>query len=159
MQPLIIRRHHGHTYCTTEYLSADGWLRTTWQGFVSAAEAQHGAQGALEALGQMTVPYLLNDNTQLQGPWFDSVNWLEHVWAPQAKRLGLRYVAHVPQPHTEHDLSNLLIHKPFLDSFELQLFATVEAAEAWLRDCKHRHDAAGLAGGSDFGPSPSRAAA
>ena len=64
-------RHKGQAYCTTEYISAGGWLRTTWQGFVSAAAAR----GALRALGQ--VPYLLNDNSQLQGPCFDSVSWLE----------------------------------------------------------------------------------
>ncbi|MEJ7661605.1 MAG: hypothetical protein WKG07_19455 [Hymenobacter sp.] len=161
MMPLIIRRHNGHAYCTTEYILTDGWLRTTWQGFVSAAEAQSGAQGALEALSQQSVPYLLNDNSQIQGPWFDSVSWLEQVWAPQAERMGLRYVAHVSQPHTESDLSNLLTHNPFTDRFELQVFATVEAAQDWLRDCKHRNDTAGLAGGADFGPSPSssRAAA
>ncbi len=156
MLPLIIRRHNGQPYCTTEFVAAEGWLRTTWQGFISAAEARQGAEGALEALGQVPVPYLLNDNSQIQGPWFDSVAWLEQVWAPQAERMGLRYVAHVAQPHTESDLSNLLAHNPFGDRFEVQLFATVEMAREWLHDCQQRHDAAG---GTDSAPLPSQAAA
>jgi hypothetical protein len=40
---------------------------------------------------------LLNDNSQLTGPWFESTDWLAHVWLPQAEHLGLRYVAHVVQ--------------------------------------------------------------
>lgn len=158
MSPLIIRRHNGHPYCTTEFVAAEGWLRTTWQGFVSATDAQRGAEGALEALSQQSVPYLLNDNSQIQGPWFDSAAWLEQVWAPQAERMGLRYVAHVAQPHTESDLSNVLAHNPFADRFEVQLFSTVEMAQDWLRDCKRRADAAsGTAAAAD--PAPNRAAA
>ena len=156
MTPLIIRRHNGEAYCATEYLPADGWLLTTWQGFVSAAEAQDGARGALEALSQKAVPYLLNDNSQIQGPWFDSVSWLEQVWAPQAERMGLRYVAHVSQPHTESDFSNLMVHNPLADVFELQVFTTVEAAQDWLRDCKRRHDPVSEA---DADPVPGQVAA
>ncbi len=137
--PRILRHANGQAFCTTEYVADEHWLRTTWQGFVSPLEAERGAQVILEPLSMLPVHYLLNDNSQLQGPWFDSIDWLQRVWAPQAARLGLRYVAHVLQPHTEADLSTLLATHPFEGQFELQLFSTVEGAAAWLHDCQ-RHD-------------------
>ncbi|QKG52172.1 hypothetical protein [Hymenobacter sp. BRD67] len=136
--PSIVRHPNGLAYCITEYVPAEHWLRTTWQGFVSPADAEKGALAALEPLGLQAIPYLLNDNSQIQGPWFDSAAWLQHVWAPQANRLGLRYVAHVAQPHTEGDLGALLRHDPFAGQFELQIFSTMEQAKGWLHDCQRR---------------------
>jgi hypothetical protein len=60
------------------------------------------------------------------------------VWAPQATQLGLRFVAHVVQPHTESDLDTVLSHNPFADLFELQIFSTVGQAAAWLHECQQR---------------------
>lgn len=138
MSEPAIRRFANHAFCVTEYLPAEGWLRTTWQGFVAPFDAEQGAAGALEALRQLPSPYLLNDNSQIQGLWFDSIDWLQQVWAAQAAQLGLRYVAHVLQPHTEADLEQLLTNKPFANSFELQLFTNVEEAATWLRECQRR---------------------
>ncbi|TDN40370.1 hypothetical protein E4631_11500 [Hymenobacter sp. UV11] len=138
MSVSVIRHFADHAFCLTEYIPAECWLRTTWQGFVAPAHAEQGAAGALEALRQMPSPYLLNDNSQIRGPWFDSVDWLQRMWAPQATHLGLRYIAHVLQPHTEADLSSLLTKDPFADKFELQLFTTVEEAAVWLHECQRR---------------------
>lgn len=133
-----MRHANGQAFCTTEYIASERWLRTTWQGFVSPTEAEQGAQVILEPMNILPVHYLLNDNSQLQGPWFDSAEWLQQVWAPQAARLGLRYVAHVLQPHTEADLGTLLATHPFEGKFELQLFETAEDAATWLRDCRRQ---------------------
>jgi hypothetical protein len=137
--PLRVVRHFGGAaHCITEYIPAERWLRTTWQGFVSPADAEQGAQTVLEPLQSEPIPYLLNDNSQIQGPWFDSVSWLQRVWAPQAARLGLRYVAHVAQPHTEDDLGMVLQHHPFRNLFEVQVFSAVADATTWLRDCQRQ---------------------
>jgi hypothetical protein len=138
--PRIVRRANGQPFCTTEYIAAERWLRTTWQGFVSPADAEQGAQAAVEPLPISDVHYLLNDNSQLQGSWFDSIEWLQQVWAPQAAQLGIRYVAHVLQPHSEAELTSVLDQNPFAGQFELQLFSTVEEATAWLRDCRRQQE-------------------
>ncbi|MGI4741093.1 MAG: hypothetical protein ACRYG7_38495 [Janthinobacterium lividum] len=127
-----------HATCLTEYIPAERWLRTTWQGYVAPTSAEQGAEGMLEVLHMSPTRYLLNDNSQIQGPWFDSVDWLQQVWAPQATRLGLRYVAHVLQPHTEADLGLVLAKDPFAGEVELQLFTTVAEATRWLRECQQR---------------------
>ncbi|UOQ51381.1 hypothetical protein [Hymenobacter cellulosivorans] len=78
---------------------------------------------------------LLNDNSGVTGPWFDSIDWLEHVWAPQVAALGLRYVAHVLP--TNDFPSVLPPANTFAGQFELQIFSTVAEAEQWLRSCRH----------------------
>jgi hypothetical protein len=136
--PRIVRHSDGTAFCITEYTAAEGWLRATWKGYVTPEDAEQGATAALEPLQVSAVPYLLNDNSQIAGPWFDSLDWLQRVWAPQATQLGLRFVAHVMQPHTESDLDTILTHKPFADFFELQIFSTVGQAAAWLHECQQQ---------------------
>lgn len=133
----IMHHANGQPYCITECRPTDGWLQTTWLGFVSPADAEAGAQAALEPLCQGPVAGLLNDNSAIKGPWFDSISWLRHVWAPQAVRLGLRYIAHVAQPHTEADLGILFSRNPFSENIDLQIFTNVEDASDWLRTCLH----------------------
>ena len=131
-------RPSGQQYCCTEYREADHWLQATWTGFITTYDGQCGATELLRRLHLKRIPYLLNDNSQVQGPWFDSIDWLERIWAPRAERLGLRYVAHVLQPHIEDGLGLLLRHDPFAGKFELQFFDTLPEARLWLRDCQRR---------------------
>lgn len=65
--------------------------------------------------------YLLNDNSRIQGPWFDSMNWLQRA-----------------RPHTKDDLGSILWHNPFDNLFEVQVFLSVDEASDWLRDCRLR---------------------
>jgi hypothetical protein len=67
---------------------------------------------------------LLNDNSRLRGPWFDSLDWLSDVWVPQAARQSLRYVAYVAQTDCPNDIlsSRLLSTLPF----ELQIFTNLK---------------------------------
>lgn len=118
--------------CTLDYDETAGWLRATWLGYIDPHEAYSGAARFLGAMEKLHCPCLLNDNSQLSGPWFDSVEWLSTVWAPQAVRLGLRYIAHVVQPHDLLNEAATLANNPFGDKLTLQLFDTVASAEEWL---------------------------
>ena len=127
----------GGSYCLLTYDEANGWLRATWHGFVDAAEAMHGAESYLCGVAQMPCAYLLNDNLALRGPWFDSVEWLQHAWLPHARRLGLRYVAHVVQADTRTDVLTLNFPKFRAGGdLELQIFERLAEAEDWLRACQ-----------------------
>jgi hypothetical protein len=86
-----------HSFCDLSYNEAEGWLQAIWAGYVDQTEAQWGGQAYLEKVKQMPSAFLLNDNSALQGPWFESLDWLADVWVPQARELGLRYVAHIVQ--------------------------------------------------------------
>ncbi|SHJ53332.1 hypothetical protein SAMN02745146_3373 [Hymenobacter daecheongensis DSM 21074] len=108
------------------------WLHAIWLGYIDPQEAYNGASRFLTAMQELHCPYLLNDNSQLQGPWFDSVEWLRTVWGPQAQQLGLRCIAHVVQPQ---DLSDEATLAPlsFGPELQLQLFDDVVSAQDWLR--------------------------
>jgi hypothetical protein len=124
--------------CVLTYEKADGWLQATWTGHINPEQALTGARNYLTQVGAFRCLYLLNDNLALKGPWFDSTRWLEAAWLPQAERLGLRYVAHVVQADTQHDIMTLRYPRNHVsDSLELQLFHDVAAAEEWLRKCQH----------------------
>jgi hypothetical protein len=120
--------------CTLTYEKADGWLRATWTGYIETEQAISGALNYLDQVGPFHCLYLLNDNVELKGPWFDTTRWLQTAWLPQAERLGLRYVAHVVQTDTHNDIMTLKYPRNHLvDALELQLFTDVATAEDWLR--------------------------
>ena len=122
--------------CTLTFEESDKWLRATWRGFIDSEEALRGADNYLQQLAGIHCPYLLNDNTDLRGPWFDSLDWLMRIWAPRAAHMGLRYVAHVVQADTKHDTITNTPLTPATCLFELQFFDNVPEAEEWLRLCQ-----------------------
>jgi hypothetical protein len=122
--------------CTLSLERNDGWLRATWSGYVTTADAMSGALNYLAQVEPFHSYCLLNDNTSLRGPWFDSVEWLDRVWLPQAAQLGLRYIAHVVQADTHNDILTLTYPTHVAGSLELQLFDDVASAQQWLRTCQ-----------------------
>jgi hypothetical protein len=124
-------------HCILSYEKQQGWLRATWAGYITTPDALNGATTYLEQVGPLHCLYLLNDNSELQGPWFDSTRWLEHAWLPQAQLLGLRYVAHVVQANTHADILTLRYPRHYSnDALEIQFFDEVAMAEEWLRSCQ-----------------------
>ncbi|MVN78792.1 hypothetical protein GO988_20865 [Hymenobacter sp. HMF4947] len=122
--------------CTLSLEQTDGWLRAVWSGYITTDDAMRGALNYLAQVGPFHTLYLLNDNTSLRGPWFDSVEWLDRVWLPQAIQLGLRYIAHVVQADTHNDILTLACPAHITDVLELQLFDDVASAQEWLRTCQ-----------------------
>ncbi len=126
-----------HSSCALTYEEAEHWLRAMWRGYVDPVEAMYGAEAYLRHVADKPSALLLNDNSQLQVLWFESTDWLAHVWVPQAARLGLRYVAHVVQIDGHYDIITML--KPTALPFELQFFQNVADAQHWLRECRAAH--------------------
>lgn len=122
--------------CVLSLEQADGWLRATWSGYITPGDAMSGAINYLAHVGPFHTLYFLNDNTNLRGPWFDSLEWLDRVWLPQAIQLGLRYIAHVVQADTHNDILTLVCPGQSTDVLELQLFDDVTSAQDWLRTCQ-----------------------
>lgn len=125
---------HDASSCRLTYEEAHQWLRATWSGYVDPLEAMRGAEAYLRHAARTPSPYLLNDNSQLRGPWFDSLDWLTDVWVPQAVALGLRYVAHVLQTDRHSDILPSRLPKSL--AFELQIFDNLVDAQLWLRQCQ-----------------------
>ena len=118
-----------HSTCALSYNETERWIEAIWRGTVDQNEAMRGAAAYLHHAALQPNAYLLNDNSRLVGPWFESLEWLLHVWVPQAERLGLRYVAHVVQADLHHDIFTRH-HVPL--PFELQIFQNRDDARHWL---------------------------
>ena len=127
--------------CILSFEEPEQWLRATWRGFVDMDVALRGADDYLRVLAEIRCPYLLNDNVALQGPWFDSIDWLEQIWVPQAAQMGLRYVAHVVQADSLSDIITVNFHGSKVGEIELQIFQQIAEAEAWLRNCQRQEQA------------------
>lgn len=119
-----------HSACALSYDETEHWITALWRGHVDQDEAMKGAQDYLQHATQVPCAYLLNDNSQLVGPWFESIEWLLHVWVPQAERIGLRYVAHIVQADLHHDIFTRQHSVPL--PFELQIFQNPADARHWL---------------------------
>jgi hypothetical protein len=135
----INRDAQDRSTCLLTYEESEQWLQATWSGYVDPTEAMHGAEAYLQHAGQHPCAFLLNDNSQLRGPWFESTDWLVDVWVPQAKQLGLRYVAHILQADQHYDVLTLRLPTAGHVPFELQIFQEVDAARQWLRQVRDAH--------------------
>lgn len=131
MQPYFTTDPRDVSTCQIVYEETHNWLRATWSGFVDPTEATKGAEAYLHYAAQSGCTYLLNDNSRLRGPWFNSLEWLAQVWLPQATILGLRAVAHIVQADQQSD--TLTDQMPLALPFDLQVFQSVTDAEHWLR--------------------------
>lgn len=126
-----------HSFCALSYNETEGWLEANWRGYVDQAEAKRGAQAYLDYAATLPSTFLLNDNSKLQGPWFESLEWLADTWVPQAAQLGLRYVAHVVQADQHHDVLTDRLHGSM--PFELQIFQDLADARHWLQMVRQAH--------------------
>lgn len=123
-----------HSSCSLYYDEVEHWLCAVWRGYIDPIEALRGAEAYLRHAAHTPSAKLLNDNSQLHGPWFESTAWLAKVWVPEAERLGLRYVAHVTRADRRYDI--LTASQPLVLPFEFQIFDDVAEARHWLRECQ-----------------------
>ncbi|MFD2784376.1 hypothetical protein [Hymenobacter rubripertinctus] len=123
-------------YCRLRYEPQKQWLRVTWAGYVGSEYAREGALASLQMLRELPCPYLLNDNSQLEGPWFDSLFWLAQEWGPAAAAAGLQYVAHVVRVGTFANTFLLTPTHQLFNKFEIQIFDSAQEATEWLLSCQ-----------------------
>ena len=125
---------HDQSFCDLSYNETEGWLEAVWRSYIDPLEAQQGAESYLRHAAQLPSSFLLNDNSGLRGPWFESLEWLADTWVPQATQLGLRYVAHIVQADQHHDV--LTDRLDGAAPFELQIFQDPADARQWLREVR-----------------------
>ena len=54
-------------------------IRTTWIGYVNLNNVKAGCLAGLDLIKETNCPYLINDNTDLVGPWQQANEWIETV--------------------------------------------------------------------------------
>jgi hypothetical protein len=126
----------GKVFLTMEYEADNHLTYNNWQGYQTVESIMKGANIGLELLAQTRCPYLLNDNTNISGPWDHAVAWIAQDWTPRAIALGLTHFAHVVSPASFAALSAEALATSVGSSFQMRIFGSVPAARQWLREAQ-----------------------
>ncbi len=120
-------------YYTVEYDKASKHIYGNWVGFVTVEEVKEACLIGLSLLEKHRCPYMLNDNSQITGPWSGANEWIATVWMPRALAAGLKRFAHVVSPNIFAAMSvEQLVTKVEGMGFEMQIFQSKQAAKEWL---------------------------
>ena len=129
----IFKNNLNNVFLTIEYDRTNNWIYANWIGYSSPENVKTGASAHLELMREHHCPYLLNNNKEVLGPWDKANDWLQEVWIPQARDLGLRYMAHVLAPNIAAALSGQDLQRRVDDIFEMRIFGDLPKAMAWLK--------------------------
>ncbi|QCR23698.1 hypothetical protein [Pontibacter sp. SGAir0037] len=125
-------------FYTVEYREDLDIIDTLWYGYASASDLKKACEIGLEVLEATHCPFKLNDNTQLSGPWSESVKWLEHEWLPKAMQAGVRFLAHVAMPDSfGEEAGEVMRISKIGQELQYKVFSSREDALVWLKACQY----------------------
>jgi hypothetical protein len=124
----------GKVYYSVEHDQANGWNYATWRGYVTVEEVKQACLEGLALISSNRCSDLLNDNSQISGPWSGANEWIATEWMPKALGMGLKRFAHVVSPNVFAALSaSQLVSRVEGMNFEMRIFQTRTEAQQWLR--------------------------
>ena len=126
----------GKVFLTIEFDQANNYWYNDWQGYQTLTGIMTGADAYLEDLKKQPSPWLLNDNTNVRGPWDHAVAWIAQDWTPRAIAQGLTHFAHVVSPESFAALSAEAMYAQIGSSFQMRIFGSVADARLWLREAQ-----------------------
>jgi hypothetical protein len=128
------RNKFNKVYYTMEHDPINNWNYSNWIGFVTVEEVIKGCELGLQFMKGWPNDKLLNDNSEISGPWSGANEWIANQWMPQALKLGLKKFAHIVSPNFFSQLSaKQLVTKIEASNFEMRIFESRKDAEDWLR--------------------------
>lgn len=126
----------GISYLETRYEKEQKWVNNNWIGYVMVEEVKAGADACLDLVKENGCSKLLNDNTNLTGPWDQANEWIATNWMPRALALGLKQFAHVVSEDVFGAISAEDMQTRVNEfDFEMRIFSSKSEAEQWL----HQH--------------------
>ncbi|GEO02527.1 hypothetical protein AAE02nite_01910 [Adhaeribacter aerolatus] len=126
----------GIVFFSTEYDLRHDWVYNYWKGYQTFDNVVSGAQACLTNLREHHCSRILNDNSQVSGPWDHANTWIKKEWMPQAIGAGLKYFAHVVTPNTLAEMSARDMHRNAVGIFEMRVFGDLRDARTWLSETK-----------------------
>ena len=122
----------GIVFFSTEYDHRHDWVYNYWKGYQTFDNVVAGAKACLAKLQEHHCSRILNDNSQVSGPWDHANPWIRKEWMPQAIKAGLKYFAHVVTPNTLTEMSAKDMHRNAAGIFEMRVFSDLREARTWL---------------------------
>ncbi|MEM9828988.1 MAG: STAS/SEC14 domain-containing protein [Bacteroidota bacterium] len=127
-----VKNKLGEVYYSFSFDEENGWIYSEWKGDVTADEVIEACKAGIDYIEEKKPEKILNDNSQLTGPWDEANEWIAQNWMPRALAAGLKKFAHVISPDVFGALSaEELITK--VSGFEMRIFEDEEEAKSWLR--------------------------
>lgn len=132
MEKQVLKDINGNNFYSIE-MKDEGWLFSSWHGKISEEKVKAGGEKSLEVIQETGCPYLINDNTHLEGSWLESNDWLEQVLIPKLYEAGLRYVAHIYSSDFITKFSAVDLETR-IQSIHFKLFSGIKEAEEWIQE-------------------------
>ncbi|MDJ1472284.1 hypothetical protein QNI19_05085 [Cytophagaceae bacterium DM2B3-1] len=85
----------------------------------------------LDLTKEYKISKILNDNTEVKGPWNESAEWTATVWFPAMISAGLKHFAWIFSPNIFAELS---AKKAIPSSDIIRSFGAYEDAKIWLQN-------------------------
>ena len=105
------------------------YLYCNWLGFQNKESIMKSGFIILDLLKQKKVSKVLNDNSQVTGPWQEAAEWTATVWFPQMIESGLKHFAWIFSPNIFSELS---AKKAMPSSGIVKSFNSYNDALSWL---------------------------
>lgn len=104
-------------------------LFCNWIGFQNEDLLRKSGLIILNLIKQRSCAKILNDNTQVQGPWYHSADWASSTWFPEMIDAGLKHFAWIC---SKDIFSQLSAKRAMPKGNVVKIFHTYDEALAWL---------------------------
>ena len=124
----------GKVFLTIQADNENGWLHTSWHGYLSEANIKEGAIAISDAISETGFNSTLNDMRLVLGP-IRSSEWATNEWSPEVAKKGLKFMALVNAPDgmSAPDVVNFHNTQTY---FETNIFTSITEAQKWLQQCR-----------------------
>lgn len=104
-----------------------------WIGFQNKEKIMSSGEQILQQLKKKNCSKVLNDNTDVTGPWQDAAEWTAKEWFPRMEQAGLKQFAWVFSANIFAELS---AKKAKPDSDIVTTFNSRYDADQWLKSAE-----------------------
>jgi hypothetical protein len=107
-----------------------GIMFCKWVGHQSTEVIQHCGAVMIRLLKERKIEKILNDNTEVNGPWMDAAEWTAQEWFPLMIQAGLKHFAWVLSQDIFAELSAI---EAMPESNAVCTFYSIAEAHRWLK--------------------------
>ena len=131
--PVVYERLYQEDFLTLYLSLTDNWIYADWTGFQTTETIKIGSEHLLQAVKDLGVNKLINDNTHLTGMKANAVEWLATNLAPRLQEAGLQYISWIYKTNSYSEAGADLVLKHSETDIIVIVFDHVSMAEKWLR--------------------------
>ena len=127
-----LKKANGDVFLIAERMPDNAYIHARWIGMQTLETVKKGGLFYLDMLIKQPCEKLLNDHSELIGPWLVANDWIVSEWTPKVRALGLRHMAQVLAPGIYGKMSFHELHQRIDDNFDIMMFDDPKNAKDWL---------------------------